>query len=275
MPGWARWDRWLRSSRWGGGVVFYKITGQVNDASGSGLDGVTVTLTGDASDSVVTAGGGLYEFAGLNPGSYTVTPTKAGYTFDPTSAAVTIVGTNKVATTMAAVWKIAGTILDGTDPIEWLLLTNLSIDTAEQAGEKIAWYLGRWQVEIYFRILKSGCKVEKLQLEKLERLEPALAFYMIIAWRVLYLTMLGRECPELPCNVVFADEEWQAVYIVAKRQKPPEKPPSLDTMVRMAAGFGGFLNRKGDGFPGPPTLWIGLQRGRDFAIAIATTKALE
>jgi hypothetical protein len=49
---------------------------------------------------------------------------------------------------------------------------------------------------------------------------------MIIAWRVLYLTMLGRECPELPCNVVFAEEEWQAVYIVAKRQPPPEKPQS-------------------------------------------------
>jgi hypothetical protein len=164
---------------------------------------------------------------------------------------------------------------NGAAPIEWLLLTNLPIDTAEQATEKLAWYLCRWQIEIYFRILKSGCKVEELQLEKLERLEPALAIYMIIAWRVLYMTMLGRECPELPCNVVFADEEWQAVYIVAKRQPPPEKPPSLDTMVRMIAGFGGFLNRKGDGFPGPQTLWIGLQRGRDFALAIETTKAME
>jgi hypothetical protein len=61
-----------------------------------------------------------------------------------------------------------------------------------------------------------------MQLEKLDRLEPALAFYMIIAWLVSYLTVLGRECPELPCNLVFADEEWQAVYIVAKRQRLPE-----------------------------------------------------
>ncbi len=53
------------------------------------------------------------------------------------------------------------------------------------------------QIEVFFKILKSGCKVEDLQLEKLERLEPALAFYQIIAWRVLYLTMLGRDCPEL------------------------------------------------------------------------------
>lgn len=124
MPGWARWDRWAQWNRWGGGgVVTFDITGQINDASGSGLDGVTVTLTGDASDSVVTAGGGLYEFTGLNPGSYTVTPTKAGYTFDPTSAAVTIVGTDKIATTMAAVWNIAGTILDGASPIAGVTVT--------------------------------------------------------------------------------------------------------------------------------------------------------
>jgi hypothetical protein len=163
----------------------------------------------------------------------------------------------------------------GAEPVEWLLLTSLSVESAAQARELLSLYLCRWQVEVYFRILKSGCKIEELQLEKLERLEPALAFYMIIAWRVLYLTMLGRECPELPCDVVFAEEEWQAVYIVAKRQPPPETPPSLDEMVRMVAGFGGFLNRKGDGFPGPQTIWIGLQRGRDFAAGIAAHKSAQ
>ncbi len=127
--------------------------------------------------------------------------------------------------------------------------------------------------QLFFKILKSGCQIEELQLEKLERLEPALAFYMIIAWRVLYLTMLGRSCPELPCNVMFADEEWQALYIVAKRQTPPQVPPSLNEMVRMVAGFGGFLNRKNDGFPGPQTLWIGLQRCRDFVLAMEAQRA--
>ena len=82
---------------------------------------------------------------------------------------------------------------------------------------------------------KAGCHVEELQLEKRERLEPALAFYMIIAWRVLHLTMLGRECPEMSCDVVFAEEEWQAVYLVTERKPPPDEPPSLDTMVRMVA----------------------------------------
>jgi hypothetical protein len=80
--------------------------------------------------------------------------------------------------------------------------------------------------------------------------------------------MLGRECPELSCEVVFGEQDWKAVYIVYKKQEPPEKLPTLDTMIKMVASFGGFLNRKSDGFPGPKTIWIGIQRCRDFALAI-------
>jgi hypothetical protein len=152
------------------------------------------------------------------------------------------------------------------DPLDWLLLTNLPVETAEQAVEKLSWYLCRWQIEVYFKVLKSGCRVEQLQLETRERLEPALAVYMIIAWRVLFLTMLGRDCPEMPCDTVFADEEWKAVYLVTQRKPPPTEPPSLDTMVRMVATLGGFLNRKHDGFPGPTTLWISLQSIPDFVL---------
>jgi hypothetical protein len=161
----------------------------------------------------------------------------------------------------------------GEQPLEWWLLTSLRVETAEQTLEQLQWYLARWQVEIYFKVVKSGCRIEELQLEKLERLEPAPAFYVIIAWRVLYLTMLGRDCPEMPCDLVFVDEEWRAVYLVAKRQPPPEIPPSPGEMVRMVASFGGFLNRKGDGFPGPQSLWIGLQRTRDFVLALEAQRA--
>jgi hypothetical protein len=162
----------------------------------------------------------------------------------------------------------------GEEPLNWLLLTNLMVDTPEQAIEKLSWYLCRWQIEVYFKVLKSGCRVEQLQLETRERLEPALAFYMIIAWRVLYLTMLGRDCPQMPCDAVFADEEWKAVYLVTQRKPPPEQPPSLDTMVRMIATLGGFLNRKRDGFPGPKTLWIGLQRVPDFVLALEAQRSI-
>lgn len=160
------------------------------------------------------------------------------------------------------------------ESLEWLLLTNLPVQTPEQAIEKLTWYLCRWQIEVYFKILKSGCRVEQLQLEKRERLEPALAFYMIIAWRVLFLTMLGRACPQMPCDCIFADEEWKAVYLVTQRKPPPQQPPSLDTMVRMVATLGGFLNRKADGFPGPKTLWIGLQRVPDFVLALEAQRSI-
>ncbi|AUB80004.1 IS4 family transposase [Candidatus Thiodictyon syntrophicum] len=162
----------------------------------------------------------------------------------------------------------------GEEPVVWLLLTNLPVDTPAQALEKLQWYLCRWQIEVYFRILKSGCRIEKLQLEKRERLEPALACYMIVAWRVLFLTMLGRECPDMPCDVVFETAEWHAVYIVTERKPPPDTPPTLDRMVRMIAGLGGFLNRKSDGFPGPQTLWIGLQRAADFVLAMEAQRGV-
>jgi len=155
-----------------------------------------------------------------------------------------------------------------------MLLTNLPVETPEEALEKLSWYLCRWQLEVYFRGLMRGCRIEQLQLETRERLQPALDFYMIMAWRVLYLTMLGRDCPEMPCNTVLADEEWKAVYLVTQRQPRPEQPPLLDTVVRMVASLGGFLNRKNDGFPGLKTLWIGPQRVPDFVLALEAQRSI-
>jgi hypothetical protein len=63
-------------------------------------------------------------------------------------------------------------------------------------------------------------------------------------------------------------------YLVTQRKSPPSEPPSLDTMVRMVAGLGGFLNRKSDGFPGPKTLWIGLQRIPDFVLALEAQRSI-
>jgi hypothetical protein len=162
----------------------------------------------------------------------------------------------------------------GTEPIEWLLLTNLAVGTAEEAQEKVQWYVCRWQIEVYFRVLKSGCKVEQLQLQERDRLEVALALYMIVAWRVLYLMMMGRNVPELSCETTFAREEWRALYIVMERKKPPRRPPPLGEILVMVARLGGYLARKGDGPPGPKAIWIGLQRVRDFVLALEARENL-
>ena len=154
------------------------------------------------------------------------------------------------------------------EPVNWLLLTCLPIDTFEQVSLILQWYAARWEIEIFFRVLKQGCKIEKLQFETEKRFAVCLAFYIIIAWRVLYVTMLGREYPNIDCEVLFDREEWQTLYIVEKREPPPEEPPPLGVIILMLAGFGGFLGRKHDGFPGPQPIWIGLQRLRDFMWAI-------
>ena len=161
----------------------------------------------------------------------------------------------------------------GEDPIEWRLLSNLPVDSFEAAYEKVQWYLCRWQIEVFFRILKSGCRVEQLQLQTRERIEVALALYLIVAWRVLYLTRLGRTVPDLSCEAAFAPQEWRAAYLVSKRQQPPSQPPRLLEILTLVACLGGYLARAGDGPPGPKTIWIGLQRTRDFVLALEAREA--
>ena len=155
----------------------------------------------------------------------------------------------------------------GVEPIEWLLLTSLPIETFDEAMSVLDYYCARWEIEIYFRTLKSGCKIEKLQFERQDRLEVCLAMYMIVAWRVLYVLMLGRECPKMRCDAVLSEAEWKSVYTIVTGEEAPAKPPLLGDMIKMIAELGGYLNRKNDGPPGPQTMWIGLQRMRDFADA--------
>jgi hypothetical protein len=162
----------------------------------------------------------------------------------------------------------------GEKALEWRLLTNRTAKTLEQVVELIDWYRRRWLIAIVFRILKSGCRVEALQLGTLERLERALMIYMTIAWRILHLVTWGRQAPDLSCEVVFDPEEWQAAWIVAYRQPPPTTPPKLGDMVRLIARFGGFLGRKHDGHPGPKAIWEGMQRVREFATGIAAAKEI-
>ena len=146
----------------------------------------------------------------------------------------------------------------GCAAIEWLLLTDLSVITFEEACEKIQWYTCRWQIEIFFKILKSGCTIEKLQLTD-KNFRACLSFYKIIAWRILYLVIIGRECPELSCDSVFSKAEWQTTYVVVHRKKPPAIAPTLNDMIRMVASLGGYLNRKSDPEPGVKTMWLGLR----------------
>lgn len=154
--------------------------------------------------------------------------------------------------------------------VSWLLITSLPIRTRSDILFVADVYIGRWPIEIFFRVLKTGCRVEEIQLEKIERLQNCLMFYKIIAWRLMYVTYLGRESPELPCDVLFAEEEWKPVWKIVSDDAIPEVAPCLSEFIPMLAKLGGYNNRKQDGPPGPQSIWIGLRRMTDFSLAWTT-----
>ncbi len=151
-------------------------------------------------------------------------------------------------------------------PVEWLLLTSLPVDEVEQVRQVIQYYCVRWMIEVFFRVLKSGCRVEERRFEHIDRLLPCLAVYMIVAWRTLYVCRLGRGCPDISCEAVFEPAEWKSVWKVIHRTTPPSVPPRLGEMVRLVAQLGGYVNRTRSDPPGPQTIWIGMQRMHDFAL---------
>lgn len=156
---------------------------------------------------------------------------------------------------------------EGDTPVEWVLITTLPIDDVEQVREVIQHYTVRWMIEVLFRTLKSGCRVEQRRFEHMDRLLPCLAVYLIIAWRTLFVCRLARSCPNIDCEAVFEPSEWKSVWTAIHRNAP-QTPPRLAGMVRLVAQLGGYVNlpNRSDP-PGPQTLWLGLQRMRDLAWA--------
>jgi hypothetical protein len=154
----------------------------------------------------------------------------------------------------------------GVTPISWLLLTSLKINDFEDVVRCVRWYTDRWLIERYHYTLKSGCGIEKLQLETARRIQMALATYSIVAWRLLWLTYQARLNPDQACDRILETLEWQSLCAtINKNPIPPKQPPSLREAVRMIATLGGFLGRKRDGEPGVKTIWRGLRRLHDIA----------
>jgi Transposase Tn5 dimerisation domain len=142
----------------------------------------------------------------------------------------------------------------GTDPIEWLLLTSLPVEDFPSACTLVQWYRCRWEVEVFFCVLKQGCQIEHVRLQTKARLVNAIAIYLIVAWRIHSISMLSRAHPEVSCEVVFEAHEWQTIYTMQAHRPPPQAPPPLREIVRRLAQLGGFLARTGDGEPGVQTL---------------------
>jgi hypothetical protein len=103
------------------------------------------------------------------------------------------------------------------------LLSNRQANDLDAAAQLIDCYRARWEVELFFHVLKNGCRVEALQLTSKARLERALAPFMVVAWRVARLMRLGRTCPDLDAELLFERDEWRAAFILNKK-KPRNHP---------------------------------------------------
>lgn len=144
----------------------------------------------------------------------------------------------------------------GEKPIEWFLLTTIAITSPGDAEQCLRWYCLRWRIEDWHRVLKSGCRIEDLRHETAQRLSRAIAINLVIAWRIMLMTLLGRETPQLPAEVLFSDIELRTLSAYAK--KKGLKPPALvEEAVRLVAKIGGYLDRTNDPPPGHQLLWQG------------------
>lgn len=154
----------------------------------------------------------------------------------------------------------------GIKPIEWRLLTNRDADSLHEVNELINWYRARWEIEMLFDILKNACRIESLHLSGIDRLERALAMFMVVAWRIAFLMRTGRATPDLDAQHYFDWAEIKAAYLLAKKPQPTR--PGINEVLRLIAQRGGFLARKGDGEPGVQAIWKGLAKIRVVAEAL-------
>ncbi len=149
-------------------------------------------------------------------------------------------------------------------PLKWLLLSTLEVNDVATAWQLVRWYCMRWLVERYHYVLKSGCRIESLQLGSAAQLERALATYSIVAWRLLWLTYEARRHPNKPCHTVLETDQWQA--LTTNHYGDPlaiTVTPTLAEAILWIAQLGGFMARKNDGPPGVKVLWQGMQRLND------------
>ena len=165
---------------------------------------------------------------------------------------------------------------DDITPLNWLLLTNVEVSNFSEALQRIKWYTQHWHIEVYFKVLKSGTKVEHARFQTKDRLLRYIALLSVIAWRLYWMTLLNRHCPEADCTQVVTENEWRALYALTHKTRTfPKKTPTVAQVVLWIAKLGGFLGRPSDGPPGVTVLWRGWQRLTDISNTFALFDELE
>jgi len=157
--------------------------------------------------------------------------------------------------------------------IEWKLLTDLPVRSCKDAIEKIEWYALRWKIEVFHKILKSGCKAEESKLRTAERLVNLIAVFCIVSWRVFWMTMLNRSSPNALPQTALTDSEIRLLdHLVKGRVRDHVRRDTLSHYVVKIARLGGYLARANDPPPGNIVIWRGLSRLSDIELG-ATIEA--
>lgn len=170
-------------------------------------------------------------------------------------------GDNLIMVPMNAIMAIERNPPAGIEPLEWVLLTNLDVADIKSAIEKVKWYSLRWNIEVFHKILKSGCNVEKIQMRSSDRLKNMIAIKCIVAWRLFWIARELEINPNDSCERVLTKIEWQVLYRKFVGRTPfPESPPSVSDVHRWIGKLGGFIGRTSDGCPGVMSMWKGWER---------------
>lgn len=158
-----------------------------------------------------------------------------------------------------------------TKAVEWFLLTTIDIISSEDAERCLRWYTLRWRIEDWHRVLKSGCRIDDLKHKTAERLRRAIGINLVIAWRIMLMTLLGRETPQLPAEILFSDIELKTLRAYAKK-KALKPPTTLGEAVILVAKIGGYLDRKNDPPPGHQILWHGYAKLQTMSTGFALSE---
>ena len=155
----------------------------------------------------------------------------------------------------------------GRKPVAWRLLTDFAVQNFEQAVEKIRWYALRWKIEVFHKILKSGCRAEDAKLRTADRLANLVAVFCIVSWRVMWLTMMVRAAPDAPPTIALTPSEIAILdQMVSTHGNRSAKPKTLKLYLTKLARLGGYLARASDPPPGNTVVWRGLRRLADIQL---------
>jgi len=147
--------------------------------------------------------------------------------------------------------------------IDWKLITDLPVRSLKDAKEKLQWYALRWKIEMFHKVLKSGCKAEESKLRTAERLVNLISVFCIVSWRIFWMTMLNRTTPNAPPSLALTDTEIRLLDHLVSDKSEPKSPKSISRYIIKVARLGGYLARANDPAPGNLVMWRGLSRLSD------------